>query len=123
VGDNNGRVGVGNGKAREVTEAIKKAEQDGKKNFINVPIVGKTIPHEVSGVFGTSQVLLFPAKEGHGIIAGGPVKSVLELAGYLNVTAKCHGSTTKTNVVKAVVEGLSKLRTREQIMTARGVKH
>jgi small subunit ribosomal protein S5 len=121
VGDKNGRVAVGNGKAREVSEAIKKAEQDGRKNFITVPIVENTLPHEAVGRFGTSSVTMIPAKEGHGIIAGGPVRAVLELAGYHDVSAKCHGSTNSTNVVKAVVNGLSQLRTREQIMTARGL--
>jgi len=115
VGDKNGKVAVGNGKAREVSEAIKKAESDGKKNFIFVPVVNFTIPHEIIGVFGTSKVKLMPAKEGHGIIAGGPVRAVLELAGYKNVTGKCYGSTNPTNVVKAVVEGLKNLRTREQV--------
>ena len=119
VGDKNGRVAVGNGKAREVAEAIKKAEQDGRKNFSIVPIVKATVPHEVIGRFGTSQVIIMPAKEGHGIIAGGPVRAVLELAGYRDVTAKCHGSTNSTNVVKATLEGLVQLRTREEIAKMR----
>ena len=122
VGDKNGRVAVGNGKAREVSEAIKKAEQDGRKNFKTVPIVGSTLPHEVTGVFGTSQVKMMPAREGHGIIAGGPVRAVLELAGYRDVTAKCYGSTNSTNVVKAVLHGLCLLRTREQVRALRGAK-
>lgn len=119
VGDKSGRVGVGNGKAREVSEAIKKAEQDGRKNFKTVPIIKDTLPHEVIGKFGTSSVLMMPAVEGHGIIAGGPVKAVLELAGYKDVTAKCHGSTTARNVVNAVMNGLVQLRTREQIEALR----
>ena len=119
VGDKNGRVAVGNGKAREVSEAIKKAEQDGKKNFTNVPIVNFTVPHEVIGKFCTSKVKIMPAREGHGIIAGGPVKTVLDLAGYRDITAKCYGSTNSTNVVKAVIDGLSQLRTREQVDKAR----
>jgi len=110
---------VGNGKAREVSEAIKKAEQDGKKNFTNVPIVNFTVPHEVIGKFCTSKVKIMPAREGHGIIAGGPVKTVLDLAGYRDITAKCYGSTNSTNVVKAVIDGLSQLRTREQVDKAR----
>jgi len=122
VGDKNGRVAVGNGKAREVSEAIKKAEQDGRKNFKTVAIVGSTIPHEIIGVFGTSKVKIMPAREGHGIIAGGPVRAVLELAGYRDVTAKCYGSTNSTNVVKAVINGLSQLRTREQVQTLRQSK-
>jgi|GEM_PF-119329 len=119
VGDKAGRVAVGNGKAREVSEAIKKAESDGKKNFKTVPIVNQTVPHEILGIFGTSKVKIMPAREGHGIIAGGPVRSVLELAGYQNVTGKCYGSTNPTNVVKAVIAGLTQLRTREQIMSVR----
>jgi len=122
VGDKNGRVAVGNGKAREVSEAIKKAEQDGRKQFKTVPIVNATVPHEIIGKFGTSQVKIMPAREGHGIIAGGPVKAVLELAGYRDVTAKCYGSTNSTNVVKAVVNGLVQLRTREQVLDLRGKK-
>jgi small subunit ribosomal protein S5 len=123
VGDKNGRVAVGNGKAREVSEAIKKAEQDGRKNFCNVPIVNQTVPHEVIGVFGTSKVKIMPAREGHGIIAGGPVRAVLELSGYQNVTGKCYGSTNPTNVVKAVIDGLLQLRTREQITAIRGIEN
>ena len=119
VGDKNGRVAVGNGKAREVSEAIKKAEQDGRKNFKTVPVVKGTLPHEIIGKFCTSQVKMMPAREGHGIIAGGPVKAVLELAGYRDVTAKCYGSTNSTNVVKAVIEGLVQLRSREQVDKAR----
>jgi len=122
VGDKNGRVAVGNGKAREVSEAIKKAEQDGKKSLKTVPIVGNTIPHEVIGKFGTSQVKMLPAKEGKGIIAGGPVRAVLELAGYKDVTSKCYGSTNSTNVVKATMEGLLQLRTHEEIQAIRGKK-
>jgi len=123
VGDKNGRVAVGTGKAREVTEAIKKAEQDGKKNLRNVVIVdGRTIPHEVVGVFGTSRVKMIPTKEGNGIIAGGSVRAVLDLAGYKDVTAKCYGSTNQTNVVKATVEALLQLRTREDIAALRGKK-
>ena len=122
VGDKNGRVAVGNGKAREVSEAIKKAEQDGKKNFKTVPIVGNTIPHTITGYFGTSQVKMLPTKEGNGIIAGGPVRAVLELAGYKDVTAKCYGSTNPTNVVKAVIDGLVQMRTSEEILALRGKK-
>jgi len=121
VGDKNGRIAVGNGKAREVSEAIKKAEQDGRKNFITVPVVNFTLPHEVTGLFGTSRVKIMPAKDGHGIIAGGPVRTVLELAGYQNVTAKCYGSTNPTNVVKSVIDGLKQLRTKEAILAVRGI--
>ena len=120
VGDKNGRVAVGSGKAREVTEAIKKAEQDGRKSFRNVPIIGTTIPHEVIGKFGTSQVKMMPSREGTGIIAGGPVRAVLELGGYKDVSAKCYGSTNSTNVVKAAMNGLQKMRTAEEITALRG---
>jgi small subunit ribosomal protein S5 len=122
VGNKNGKVAVGSGKAREVTEAIRKAEQDGKKNFANVCIVGTTIPHEVIGRFGTSRVKMIPTREGNGIIAGGSVRAVLELAGYKDVTAKCYGSTNSTNVVKATLDALTQLRTREEIAALRGKK-
>ena len=120
VGDKQGRVAVGNGKAREVTEAIKKAEADAKKNFCNVPIVGTTIPHEVIGAFGTSRVKMLPAREGNGIIAGSSVRAVLELAGFKDITAKCHGSNNKTNVVRATMDALMQLRTREEVAALRG---
>jgi len=120
IGDKNGRVAVGSGKAREVSEAIKKAEADGKKNLVRVVLVGNTIPHEVTGQFGTSKVKIIPTKEGSGIIAGGSVRSVLELAGYKDVTAKCFGSTTATNVVKATMDALMGLRTREEVSALRG---
>ena len=120
VGDKSGRVAVGGGKAREVTEAIKKAESDGKKNLVNVVIVGTTIPHEVIGRFGTSKVKMIPTREGNGIIAGGSVRAVLDLAGYKDVTAKCYGSTNATNVVKATLDALQQLRTREEVATLRG---
>jgi len=120
VGDKNGRVGIGSGKAREVTEAIKKAEQDGKKNLKNVAVVGTTIPHEVFGRFGTCEVKLMPARAGFGLVAGGPVRAVLELGGYKDVSAKCYGSTNSTNVVKAVMDGLRKMRTAEEVAALRG---
>lgn len=120
VGNKSGMVAVGSGKAREVTEAIKKAEQDGKKNLINVCIVGTTIPHEIIGKFGTSRVKMIPTKEGNGIIAGGSVRAVLELAGYKDVTAKCYGSTNSTNVVKATIDALLQMRSREEIAVLRG---
>ena len=121
VGDKNGRVAVGGAKAREVTEAIKKAETAGKKNMKRVTIVGTTIPHEITGKFGTSKVKLIPTKEGNGIIAGGSVRAVLELAGYKDVTAKCFGSTNATNVVKATMDALLQLRTKEEVMALRGL--
>ncbi|MCL2570049.1 MAG: 30S ribosomal protein S5 [Firmicutes bacterium] len=120
VGDKNGRVAVGSGKAREVTEAIRKAEADAKKSFKNVPLVGLTVPHEVIGKFGTSKVKIMPAKEGNGLVAGTSVRAVLELAGYKDVTAKCYGSTNPMNVVKATMDALMQLRTREEIAFLRG---
>ena len=120
VGDKLGRVAIGSGKAREVTEAIRKAEQDAKKMFKTVPIVGTTVPHEVIGRFGTSKVKIMPSKEGSGLVAGVSVRAVLELAGYRDVTAKCYGSTNSTNVVKATLDGLMQLRTAQEIMHLRG---
>jgi len=120
VGDLQGRVGVGSGKAREVSEAIRKAEQDGIKNMKNVPIVGTTIPHEVIGRFGTAKVIMLPAKEGSGLVAGVSVRAVLSLAGYRDITAKCHGSTNPRNVVHATMNALSQLRTKEEVMYLRG---
>ena len=120
VGDRQGKVAIGSGKAREVTEAIRKAEQDAKKQFKNVPVVGTTIPHAVIGRFGTSKVKMMPAKEGNGLVAGVSVRAVLELAGYRDVTAKCYGSTNSTNVVKATLDGLLQLRTAEEIAHLRG---
>ena len=120
VGDKQGKVAIGSGKAREVTEAIRKAEQDAKKAFKVVPIVGSTIPHEVIGRFGTSKVKMIPSKEGNGLVAGVSVRAVLELAGYKDVTAKCYGSTNPTNVVKATLQGLLQLKTREEIAYLRG---
>jgi small subunit ribosomal protein S5 len=120
VGNKNGTVAVGSGKAREVTEAIKKAEGDAKKNFKNISIDGTTLPHRAVGKFGTCRVLLLPVREGSGIIAGGAVKAVLELAGYKDVTAKCYGSTNATNVVKATMSAITSMRTREEVAKLRG---
>ncbi len=120
MGNKKGMVAVGSGKAREVAEAIKKAESDAKKNFKNVPISNATIPHRAVGKFGTTRVLLLPAKGGSGIIAGGAVKAVLELAGYEDVTAKCYGSTNAMNVVKATMAAITKMRTREEVARLRG---
>ena len=120
MGNKKGMVAVGSGKAREVTEAIKKAERDAKKNFKNVPISNATLPHRAVGKFGTTRVLLLPAKGGSGIIAGGAVKAVLELAGYEDVTAKCYGSTNAMNVVKATMAAITKMRTREEVARLRG---
>ena len=122
VGDYNGHVGFGSGKAQEVPEAIKKAVEDAKKNMIHVPIVNTTIPHTVTGVAGAGQVFLKPAPDGTGIIAGGPVRNVVELAGIHNIYSKSQGSSTPINIVRATFEGLKQLRTIEQVAEIRGKK-
>jgi len=113
VGDKKGRVGFGTGKANEVPDAIKKALEDAKKNVFRVPLVnnGTTIPHEVTGVYGAGEVFLRPATEGTGVIAGGPVRAVLELAGITDVLSKCIGSRTPINVVRATITALKSLKT------------
>ena len=122
VGDGNGHVGVGNGKAAEVPDAIKKAIEDAKKNLVEVPIVGTTIPHEFVGQFGSANVLLKPAAEGTGIIAGGSVRPVIELAGYRDIRTKVLGTNNPRNVVYATIEGLKKMQTIEQVAKKRGKK-
>ncbi len=121
VGDGNGHVGYGLGKAAEVPEAIRKGIEDAKKNMIEVSLKGNTIPHEVIGVFGAGKVLLKPAAQGTGIIAGGKIRMVLELAGIKNIRAKCLRSNNPTNVVKATIEGLRELRTAEEVAKIRDI--
>ena len=122
VGDENGHVGVGNGKAAEVPDAIKKAIQEAKKNLIEVPIVNTTVPHEFVGKFGSANVLLKPAAVGTGLIAGGSVRPVLELAGYQNIRTKVIGTNNPRNVVYATIEGLKSMQTLEQVAAKRGKK-
>ena len=121
VGDENGHIGVGLGKAAEVPEAIRKGIEDAKKNMITVSLKGSTIPHEVLGVFGAGKVLLKPAAPGTGIIAGDKVRKVLQLAGIKNIRAKCLRSNNPTNVVKATIEGLNQLRSAEEVAKAREI--
>jgi small subunit ribosomal protein S5 len=120
VGDGAGRVGAGMGKAAEIPEAIRKGVEDAKKNIINVPIVGTTIPHQSTGYFGTSKVVMLPAEEGAGVIAGGAPRAVLDLAGVKDIRAKSFGTSNPINTVKATMEGLKLLRSAEQVAKMRG---
>jgi ribosomal protein S5, bacterial/organelle type len=122
VGDENGHVGIGSGKAMEVPDAIRKAVEDAKKNLIKVPMVGTTIPHEVIGHFGAGRILIMPAQEGTGVIAGGAARDLLELAGLKDVRAKCLGTRNPRNMVNATIEGLKSLKTAEQVAALRGKK-
>lgn len=120
VGDGKGSVGLGAGKAAEVPEAIKKAEQLARRSMVKISLAGDTIPHEAEGVFGKASVLLKPAPEGTGVIAGSSVRAVVELAGIKNITTKAYGSRNPINCVKATLAGLKSLRTPEKVAALRG---
>lgn len=120
VGDGKGKVGVGSGKANEVPEAIEKATAQAKRNLITVPMLEASIPHEVHGRFGKGYVYMMPAEQGTGVIAGGPVRAVMECAGIKDIRTKSHGTSNPVNCVKATIAGLAELKTAEQVALARG---
>ena len=120
VGNENGKVGVGLGKAAEIPEAVRKGVEDAKRHMVEVPIVGTTIPHAVEGKFGKGHVRMLPAEEGAGVIAGGPARAVLEMVGIHDIRTKSYGSNNPSNCVKATINGLTQLRTAEQVAKLRG---
>ena len=120
VGDEKGRVGVGMGKAKEVPEAIRKAKEAAMKHLVTVPMSGTTIPHAIDGLFGTAKVVLLPAEEGAGVIAGGGARAVLELSGIKDIRTKSFGTSNRINTVKATLEGLKGLRNAETVAKMRG---
>lgn len=122
VGDRKGNVGFGYGKANEVPHAVEKGVKQGKRRLLRVPLRGTTIPHRIIGRFGASRIMLIPASEGTGVIAGAAPRAVLELAGVRDVLTKCYGSTSPKNLVKATMDGLKRLRTRTDVERLRGVK-
>ena len=121
VGDEHGHVGAGLGKASEVQEAVRKGVADAKKNLIQVPMKGTTVPHEITGHFGAGKVLIRPAREGTGVIAGGPARAVLELAGVKDIVTKSLGSSNAINMVQATIEGLKLLKRPEDVAALRGI--
>ena len=120
VGDGEGRVGVGLGKATEIPEAVRKGVADAKRHMIQVPVVGTTIPHAVEGKYSKGHVRMLPAEEGTGVIAGGPVRAVMEAVGITNIRTKSHGTSNPVNMVKAVITGLNELKTAEEVAALRG---
>lgn len=120
IGDKKGNVGFGTGKAQEVPDAIKKAIEDAKRNLVEVPMYNKTIPHEITGRYGAGEVFLKPAVSGTGIIAGGPVRAVVELAGYEDILSKSIGSSTPINIIRATFDAIESLRTADEVAETRG---